>query len=307
MLRPHVVQRSGQGQRWDEVVTQLVVELLAHRTPPSAIAPNILSIVENLMPNATIIKELPSIRFIRNCRSILANVTQTLAAYEIAVADSIEQSYTDGTSRRQTAMQNFVVRIIRNGGETRRITLSSCIIATDETSQSIATAIMREFKHAGTLLTAWRETTMAMFPNNNELLNQIPDASKLSIAKLGLSSFTTTDTCNAARKLRQLLNENIGIIAIEEGWSEERVKTYEADCWHHLRNVWFGAVSRSLSEQMRDILADDLKEFPSLYRMDLSIDDLYRCIDKTFGQTANYAKGQGNEFGWFMKQHHEGA
>lgn len=72
MLRPHVVQRSGQGQLWDEVVTQLVVELLAHRTPPSAIAPNILSIVENLMPNATIIKELPSIRFIRNCRSILA-------------------------------------------------------------------------------------------------------------------------------------------------------------------------------------------------------------------------------------------
>ena len=118
------------------MIAQLVVEILAHRTPPSAIAPKILSVVESLMPNATIIKQLPGIRFICHCRSILAHVTQTLAAYEIALADSIEQSHTDGTSRRQTAFQTFSVRIIRNGGETRRITLSSFIIATGESSQS---------------------------------------------------------------------------------------------------------------------------------------------------------------------------
>lgn len=106
---PHLfVEKHGHPKAWDETVTQLVVELLAHRTPPASIAPNILSVVQLLVPNATIIKELPSLRFIRYCRMILSHVTQSLAAYEIALADSVEQSYTDGTSRRQTAMQNFV-------------------------------------------------------------------------------------------------------------------------------------------------------------------------------------------------------
>ncbi len=39
-----------------------------------------------------------------------------------ALADAIEQSHTDGTSRRQTAMQNFVVRVLSESGS-RRITL----------------------------------------------------------------------------------------------------------------------------------------------------------------------------------------
>ena len=67
-------------------------------------------------------------------------MSQTLAAYNIALADSIEQSYTDGTSQRQTAMQNFVVRVVQ-GNKTRHITLSSCIISEDESANLIAAAI----------------------------------------------------------------------------------------------------------------------------------------------------------------------
>jgi hypothetical protein len=81
--------------------------------------------IKNIMPNATIVRELPGIRFVRYCRTVLAHVSQTLAVYEIALAEVIEQSHTDGTSRRQTAMQNFVVRVLREGGS-RRVTLASC-------------------------------------------------------------------------------------------------------------------------------------------------------------------------------------
>jgi hypothetical protein len=87
-LTPHIVQKAGKPKTWDTTITQLVVELLAHRTPPSAIAPTILSVTELLMPNANIVKELRGIRFTRYCRTVLAHVTQTLAAYEIALADA---------------------------------------------------------------------------------------------------------------------------------------------------------------------------------------------------------------------------
>jgi hypothetical protein len=200
-------------------------------------------VVQLLVPNVTIAKELPSgIRFVRYCRTVLAQVTQTLAAYEIALADAIEQSHTDGTSRRQTAMQNFVVHVLREGGS-RRITLSSCILAEDESSASIAAAIICEFKHSGELLTQWREATEKLYPDHQDLLEKIPKASELSMAKLRLfGSFTTTDTCNAAQKLRRILNEHITNVAKEQGYSESEIKTYEADCWQHLRNVWIGAV-----------------------------------------------------------------
>jgi archaellum component FlaC len=157
-LKPWTLEKTGNPKTWDERATQLVVELLSHRTPPASVSANILSVVELLMPNATIVKELPGIRFVRYCRTILAHVSQTLAAYEIALADAIEQSHTDGTNRRQTAFQNFVVRILREGGS-RRITLSSCILAEDESAVSIAAAILKEFKHSGALLTEWRECT----------------------------------------------------------------------------------------------------------------------------------------------------
>ena len=79
---------------------------------------------------------------------------------------------------------------------------------------------------------------------------------------------------------------------------------FEADCWQHLRNVWFGGVSAAVSKHLREILADDLKELPTIYRINLDIDDLFRCIDKEFSRTANYAKGHGSEFFWCMRKFH---
>ncbi|WP_440233711.1 hypothetical protein, partial [Escherichia coli] len=81
-------------------------------------------------------------------------------------------------------------------------------------------------------------------------------------------------------------------VAKEQGYSDE-IKTYEADCWQHLRNVWIGAVCKALEIEMRDVLAEDLKELPDIYRIDLGVVDLFRCIEKVFGLNANYAKGQG--------------
>ncbi len=79
---------------------------------------------------------------------------------------------------------------------------------------------------------------------------------------------------------------------------------YKADCWQHLRNVWFGAVTLSLENELRDVLADDLKDLPDIYRINLGIEDFFRCVEKEFGENANYAKGHGAEFTQWMKEYH---
>jgi hypothetical protein len=125
--------------------------------------------------------------------------------------------HTDGTNRRQTAFQNFVQRILLEGGS-RHITLSSCILAEDKSAVSIAAAVLKEFKHSGELLTEWREVTAKLYPSCPDLLEKILKALQLSISKLGFGSFTTTNTCLTAGKLRRVLNNHIKRVAKEEGF-----------------------------------------------------------------------------------------
>ena len=55
---------------------------------------------------------------------------------------------------------------------------------------------------------------------------------------------------------------------------------------------------------MRDMLEDDLKQLPDIYRINLSIDDFFCCTEKEIGENANYAKGHGAEFAQWMKEFH---
>ena len=95
---------------------------------------------------------------------------------------------------------------------------------------------------------------MEIFPDNANLLCLVPSAGDLSLAKLAGKGMVMVDTCNTARKFRRLLIEQIRQIAIEKGWNEENIKIFEGDCWQHLRNVWFGAVTKQLSKTLAEIL-----------------------------------------------------
>ena len=74
-------------------------------------------------------------------------VTKTLAAYLLRRADSYEQLFTDGTSRRQTAIQNAVVGILTEGGF-KMVTLSSGILAENETSEYLVSSMLTCFKES---------------------------------------------------------------------------------------------------------------------------------------------------------------
>ena len=78
------VPRKGGGLTWPMFVVEIILELLSHRTPPSCIAANILSISSLLNPNYNVVEELPATNYIRECRSVLGYITKTLAVFQLA-------------------------------------------------------------------------------------------------------------------------------------------------------------------------------------------------------------------------------
>ena len=297
---PHTVKKDGKS--WDVCITQLIIEMLANRTQPTCVTPNILSTVEILFPNSTIIHELPSLRFVRSCRSIVVHVTKTLAAYLIAKAKKFDEIFSDGTSRHQTAIQNLIVRFLTESGF-KTITLSTSIIAEEETSESLAASIMQTFKESGSLLEKWRDTTLAKFPDKLDLIAIIPKASGLTVTKLANQGMIMMDTCNSTPFLQNMI-QHIKDHGSKDGLSPDDVRIYEGDCWHHLRNIWFGRVTTQFSKTLANLLQDDLAKVPAILCISTEINDLLQCVEKEFGFNANYAKGHGSMFEKWMHTYH---
>ena len=85
--------RGGNRHQWPWWMVQLILEMLSHRTPPSCIAPNILTFAKVLFLFVSIVKLLPSASFVRDCRSVLVFFTKALAAYSLAKVDQFAQFF----------------------------------------------------------------------------------------------------------------------------------------------------------------------------------------------------------------------
>ena len=284
----------------------MILEMLSHRTPPSCVAANILTIAELLNPDFNMVKELPSLSFIRECRSVNLHLTKTMSAYTLAKVKEYSELFSDGTSRRQTSIQNLIIGFLEDGGF-KTVALSTSILAEDDTATSLNESILRTFKEGQQLLDQWRETTKRMFPGRDDILDLIPKSIDLTLAKLGRNGMVMTDTCRTAQKFRRLLVASIEGICLEAGMSPDEIKMFEGDCWHHLRNIWFGAVIKQLNKSLSGLWEQDLDDIPNIFRVCADINDLLRCIEKEFGRTANYAKGHGSMFEEWMRTNHPGA
>ena len=223
-MRPRSLEKmprcQGQGGvEWDETVTQLVLEMLAHRTPPSYIPSNIVSVSRIILPHYNVIKDVPSIDFIRRSRGTLSYVTKLLAAAELARAPVYLEQHADGT--------NNIIRIAVDGGF-KNITLDACISTKDVTAEMQRDGILRSFQTGRVMIQRWRELTASMYPARPELLEQIPLAKELTLSKLAQGGWVMTDTCNAARKYRKLLMESIKQIAVEDGMDPDQIQVWEA-------------------------------------------------------------------------------
>ena len=133
-----VGRRDGSG-KWPVHVVLLICELVGNGTPPSAIPANIQT--TSAVFTGADATELPSINFVRQCRTVLQNLNETLSALRLGKADTWHQLFTDGTTRRQIAFQNLVIALMVDG-KLDPVIVSSCMILEDETSETQVKTIM---------------------------------------------------------------------------------------------------------------------------------------------------------------------
>jgi hypothetical protein len=104
--------RDGQrgATSWPHFIWELILEQLLNGTLPSSVNSNIISFLCCFSPT-TVIKELPSIWTTCRGRTVLLVVVETLATYRLAKAKRWGQMFTDGSGRRQIALQDLALSI----------------------------------------------------------------------------------------------------------------------------------------------------------------------------------------------------
>ena len=105
-----------------------------------------------LLPSHDVVIELPSLKHIKNLRTVLCLVTKSLAAYSLAKAKNWKQMHNDETSRRHASLTNIVMGVITQDDDFRTICVSGSIIAEDGTADEQARAIISEFETCRRLL-----------------------------------------------------------------------------------------------------------------------------------------------------------
>ena len=84
--------------------------------------------------------ELPSVNFIRQCRTIAQVVNEILAAIKLGHNHNWKQLFTDGTMRRQIDLTTLIIGLMDDGG-LDRVVVSSCLLPEDATSEGQVQAI----------------------------------------------------------------------------------------------------------------------------------------------------------------------
>ena len=256
--RRYSKESRGEAWAWPLWIVQLVLEQLVNGVPPASIPAVIRSHAEAVAePGESV--DVPSVNFCRSMRAVLRVLVETLAAYRLAKEGRWKQLFTDGTSRRQIAMQNLLIAITDENDELVPLLLSAAHAVEGESSEDQCTAVLEMIERAGARLTRWEEVISEKFP---EYDHDISEASEMNIGKLGFGGAVATDNCNPALKLKRLLVERIKEAA-EEIDEDEDVLVLEVDCWHHLRNVWLGGMTKHLTSHLRAALHDELEAIDS--------------------------------------------
>ena len=178
--------------------------MLTNRTPPTCIQANLVAMAEVLCHDMNLVKELPSLKHIKNLRTALYTVTKTLAAYRLADAKDWKQVHSDETSRRQTSLLNFLMGLLTQDNKFKAICIDLALISKNGTAPEQSRAVLTALRDCKILLQEWRNTTASMFPDKPELIDLIPDPSLIDITRMA-GTMIEHDSCNTARAFGSIL------------------------------------------------------------------------------------------------------
>ena len=132
-------QRGG-SRRWPVWVVQLICELLVNGTPPASIPGNIQIMYETLFGEPT--DDLPSVNFVRSCRTVVEVMGETITALKLAKAPNWKQLWTDATTRRQIPFTALIIGLLGDDDKIDPVVVSSCIFMENEKSETGAAGIL---------------------------------------------------------------------------------------------------------------------------------------------------------------------
>lgn len=136
-----MVQGDNRGrQPWPLWIVQLILEQLVNGTPPAVMPANILSHAKHF---GVEVEKLPSVKHCQDMRIVLRILTETLAAYRLGKSEQWQQLFTDGTSRRQVALETVVLAIANEDEELVPYILSCACILEGESSEQTCAAVLK--------------------------------------------------------------------------------------------------------------------------------------------------------------------
>ena len=184
----------------------------------------------------------------------------------------------------------------------RPLLVSSCIFAEDQRSETLCQSIIKTIKEKALLLDGWRELHKKMFDEND---HNVPPSEQMSMSKLGKNGSVMTNNCNAARLEGSLICDQIRDIAVKEdranGGDGSNVLVQQLNCHNHMRNTWFGALVKHMSKYLKALFVSDISAIDGKYCVHTVFDSILRAVDKEFSLSANYPKGHGNWFQFWLK------
>lgn len=168
----------------------------------------------------------------------------------------------------------------------------------------------RCFSRLRDLLRRWKEQFEKMFPTETWTG---PDPVGCSLRRLGGGGAIISDTCNAARKAKELLaqvveaqvEEHLGAdtwAAMTECEREHAVRTHDVDCWQHLRNIFLAEMSRAQAKHVEAEMKAELDTFASWERITTEFSQLLRASFKEFHHSCRYYKGNGRAYYVWLRE-----
>lgn len=310
--RPIRGKGCGRGRAKMEWGTRVIIySLLAMMVPPSAIGMAIVAIVTRtahwLRPAA------PTYETVQRCRFELRLVEEALAAARrVAAAFRLRSIGFDETTKLGNTSLTSNLQIEPTAGAAfEDVVLRAAYCPLGGTSELAVSSIETKcFSRLRDHLRRWKTQFEKMFPSDGWTG---PDASMCSLHRLGGGGAIMSDTCNQARRSKQLLADLIAEQVEQhvgaEAWTAlsdaERAalqRTHQCDCWQHIRNIFLSEMSAAQARHVQDELKPELDTFAGWERMTTEFAQLLRASFKEFHHSCRYYKGKGRSFTVWLRQ-----
>jgi len=207
----------------------------------------------------------------------------------------------DGTEKNQISLLTCNLQVETSDGSLEPVVLEGGFVTAGKTADAEAAQINPTVSQRGrAALAAWRKEHHGQFPGEDFGV----DPDDFGLHRGGGGASIQGDTCNQANLLKEKLQEEIktACAAHDPDWhlydedeKAHKVRTHQADCWIHLRNIWFGAASKAIAVEVKEGLAADLDNFSYYERITTDIMQLIRAVYKEFHGGGGYAKGKGRK------------